>query len=188
MLPLGRSLLDGPQSQPGLEDNMKRLATRALDLKAARVCSVLSLLLILHVSAGNVPALAQPPSTQFVFNVLDVSFSPIATTISTETFHPSGVATGTWVTFVPVGGSTINSSGRLMAHHSSTGLVAEVTQLVGTTGHGRLVLDGLTGQGELSYTAQGGVRGTVPFEAFLAGPQAYNVHLLGPVPPIFFSN
>lgn len=166
---------------------MRRFVGALAFTELARSAGVLALLLALQVSAAAIPsAQAAPPTpTQFVFNVFEPGFIPVATIVTSETFHPSNVATGTWVTSVPVVGSVI-SSGRLTARHSATGLVAEVTQLVGTKGHGKLVLEGVNGT--LDYTAQGGVRGTVSFVAAPAGLNTFNVLLLGPVPPIFFGS
>jgi hypothetical protein len=176
---------------------MRRFSIRQSVAPATRVVHLLVAVLALQVIAGPGLVAQAAPSTPvpFVFHVFarpQDGGGLIATTVTSETFRPSDVSTGTWVTyrglFVPGGNNTVNSSGLLTARHSSAGLVAEVTQLVGTKGYGSLVVDAVVGRGELAYTTQGGVRGTVHFATAPTGINEFAVQLLDPVPPIFFTN
>ena len=169
--------------------------------RRVRLLVALSLLTVLALVAPA--ASAAPPASQpenFVFLIYDRSGTPIAVTVTEETFHGnSDVATGTWVTYaypyVPSGSNTVIATGRLAARHLEAGVVASVVQSSPRRGHGTLTVDftplpALPGNGLLEYTAQGGLQGTTRFLVTPLGlnTNTYRVDLLDEVPPVLFTS
>lgn len=166
---------------------------------------------------GDVPADSANacPNTTFVtFNVYepagDNNWDQVAVTTTREVWHPGGVATGTWASYIDDGGEVLvrNSSGILSADHEYTtmngqqilsNMTANITQVDGPTGGTAQVQAGsfapgpdprvnnsiFTGSGSMTYDT-GTQTGTVNFEVAGTSLNTFHVFLDQEAPPVFF--
>jgi hypothetical protein len=166
---------------------------------------------------GEIPADsgdACPDAMHVTFNVYEPAgegqWDRIAVTTTREVWHPEGVATGTWASYIDDGGEVLprNSAGILRADHSYrnvsgvrilSSLNASITQIEGPTG-GTAQIDAggfdlgsdprvqnsiFTGTGSMDWDT-GTQYGTLNFEVAGTGTSTFHVFLDGPAPPVFF--
>ncbi len=112
------------------------------------------------------------------FNIYD-QYGGFVGTVTTQEHRDGAVATGIW-------SSTNGAQGTLWAYHLPNGLFAKVTQSAPLAGQGIVTLNGPLGS--LWYSMANGKKGAVLFYAFSPSTNVWEVHLLGPVPPIFLTN
>jgi hypothetical protein len=144
---------------------------------------LLSMLLVVAPAAAATETSTEPTTKQVTFVVHDRGGNHIATAVTDETFIGNW-AFGTWRTTAIVAGG--EAFGSLIAYHFRNGIIAQITEEAPIAGRGRAIFFG--GFGSLSYRMETGDRGTVAFVASSPEPDVWHVRLLGPTPPLFFTD
>ena len=150
---------------------MKRLITR-LAVVAVLMLSFVALL------APATSVAADGYNEVVTCNIYD-QYGGYVGTATTQEHRDGAVATGVWST-------TNGAEGTLWAYHLPNGLFATVTQTSPLAGQGIITLSGPLGS--LWYSMANGKRGAVLFSAFSPSTNVWEVHLRGPVPPIFLTS
>jgi hypothetical protein len=161
----------------------------------------------------SIPASIDDPcrnTTATVFHIYEPRdggvWEQVATTRTSEVFHPGGVATGVWRGFTGLESTNWNSAGTMVAIYTPGGigiskLAGSVAQTEGPVmGTAEIVAENfalgfddrvgesllITGNGALSYSA-GDQHGVVEFEVAGESITEFHVFLDGPAPPVFFA-